>query len=478
MAADLLVKGDFFIRQLREMHGSGRGEFTRDQKLAAAKKVEARHLKSNPLFWAMSNLANYTHVVREDGPQKLPLSEIVAVAAGVIHKQNDRERAALLGAQVFGMMDDFAALSCIFNGLDCCGFRPFIYDQEHDAALDMYNPRLRSDAGGYYANCLKGWTDVFGANSELFIAEELPHAGRLLREFSKTPLPRVSERDPAAYWRQAEILRLQLDKFWEEVSDRRVGVLTEANPQLSADIDILADVTVLQQGYLDGTRLAVIRRNIATLEKEDAGRPAKEERTRGAKGAEAPYIPLPDVPAPSRDRTREVELSKRQDRINKRAAREEAARVAAGADPTPAATEPPPPKHIQVNDKTLEAIAWFWPHESRAMGSGLKLTWGNCVSALAAAGMANTNIRGNHYTFKSDLYGSMTYPAPHSGVDTKMDSMHMIWLGRECTKELRWTWDTFDPDFEAGDDEGADAGDGGDEGGSAGGGSDVGDGGV
>lgn len=462
MFEDVLVKGDEFSTQLKKLHGkkTERG-FTADEKREAAKKVGSPQLSSDPLFWAISNLSNYQFPNHTDGPEKLPLADIVAVAANAILKKNDKQRTALADTQIIRMIDDIAALSCMRSALECArGFQQFADYDAFKVQNEKYKPLLRSNTGGHYASSTLKWKDVFG--SAEFLNNSLQTAGKLLRDLDRLEPPQWSDQDLVAQWKQAESLRLQLDNFWEEMNKQRVAFLIANNPDPMDDIDILPDVTILQQGYEDGTDLMLIRKNIVAQQRAQAARPAVEKNTKRPQTVAGTYAPLPDIPAPPRNRAKEIELSKRQVRIKERADREERARIAAGAAPTPTAPAPrPPPLPIPVDSTTLETLAWFWPRVSQAFGSRQRVTWTKCVAALVGAGLTVAGNSGSHYTF-TGRDGSMSIVAPHGQHDAHMSARELGWLGRQCTRDLGWTWDTFDPNFdpdrvvdgEAGDDDG------------------------
>lgn len=435
MIADILVKGDVYKTQLRKLQGPISGRLTR---LEAAKTVDASYLSSEPVFWAMAKLANYQLQGPRDPPQKLPLAEIVQVAAQAIRRDNDETRDLLVGANALVLVDDLAALSCMLNMLESHpGFVKVETSDAYDSALSTHGPFLRSYRGGHYANSQQHWNDVF--QSRPFVDSQLANASKLLKDFFAIKVHKWFQNDLLQQLRNARALRSQLDDFWEEMSEKRIEYLSEENGLSRDDIEILPDVTIMQQGYEDLSALYKIQQNIDVEEQALASQSKKEHNV-----PIGSYAPFPTPPTSSRDRTREAALSKKRARAAERDERAEQARLALGAAPTPLITEPPPAEPITVEQKHLRVIAWFWPYDSHVFGKSSRKTWANCMSALLAAGLRLSNIQGNHHTFTGDS-GSFAYNAPHAGRSAKMEFSELINLGVACTRSLGWTWATFDP---------------------------------
>lgn len=378
MVKELLAKGDEFDPQLKKLHAKSYGKldkktsFTPDLKLAAASKVTPSLFNSDPLFWAISSMSNYKGPSFGDGPQTLPLAEIVEVAAETISNKSAKDQESLMRANILGTVDDLAALSCITSGLECLPeFKSFANKRLYDRAHDHFQRRLRPHEGGNYGSSLESLKDVF--NSPQFVSFELDHAGELLRKFSASKLPQWDDKDFLAQLNRAKTLRQQLDEFWIEMSDKRIRFLTSNSPGFPGDINILPDVMLMQNGYNDEADLIAMQREIDDEQARLATLPSGSKNNKRVQLPAGEYVPFPNDPTPSRSRPQGAERADKLLRIAERERQEEADRIALHANPTPVREEPRPPQPIAVEPRHLEVIARWWPLESRVF-SGRRIT--------------------------------------------------------------------------------------------------------
>lgn len=469
LVRDLLLKGNIFEGRIIEVRGKSRAGSLDDKARIIARAITSKYLVEDPLFWALANLANYKFPRLGHRTRMLPLPEIMEVAGEAIRNKSDAQLAKLKDSHIYATEEEFAALPCMISTLESLpGFKPQNL-ASHQFELDKLRPLLCPHTGVPYKRLALEWNDIFESQDKF--NPGLIHAGKLLKQISTTPLPQwYNDKRPVLQLRREKLARERLNDLWKEIDKQRVDYVMYTNSQTRwRHILALFNTTLMQKGYSNTSHLEWIQQRIEEKEREAATTlKVKKQPREGREVRAGSYIPIPSDPLQTRNRQQEIQESakskKDQVRVQARTARL-AARIAA---PGPGPIDPvPQPK--QVPQSSLEVFARCWPYASETYDLPRRITWANCMTALGHASMTSPpslSGGGSHVTFKG-ADGSMTFPSPHGGASAAMTARQLIWLGRQCTRDLGWSWATFDPqaasdlniaaiaDLALGDEEGA-----------------------